>query len=135
MLEERSIQIMPHHQRRIHQRHHQRTQHQQLKISSWGKWNREISTGGPCMYGFRASILLPHLSSSRPDTYLNHSGRATDPFWKKTFFFQQKVTFWHFETDISMPAWKCNFSLNISPILLMYNFFVYERILTNKKSK
>ena len=52
-----------------------------------------LPTGGPCMYGFRASILLPHLSSSRPDTYLNHHGRTTDPFWKKTFFFQQKVTF------------------------------------------
>ena len=45
----------------------------------WGKWNREIPTGGPCMYGFRASILLPHHSSSSPDTYLNHRGRTTDP--------------------------------------------------------
>ena len=37
---ERSIQIMPHHQRRIHHRYHQRMQHQQLKISSWGMWNQ-----------------------------------------------------------------------------------------------
>ena len=62
-----------------YERHHQKTQQQQLEISMRAKWNQEIPTGGPCMYGFRASILLPHHSSSSPDTYLNHRGRTTDP--------------------------------------------------------
>ena len=38
------------------------------------------------MYGFRASMHLPHLSSSRPDTYLNHRGRTTDPLEKVLLF-------------------------------------------------
>ena len=44
-----------------------------------GEVELRTPTGGPCMYGFRASIHLPHLTSSRPDTYLNHRGRTTDP--------------------------------------------------------
>ena len=56
-----------------------------------GEVESRVPTGGPCMYGFRASIHLPHLSSSRPDTYLNHSGRATDPKRKKPFYAMVRI--------------------------------------------
>ena len=69
-----------------YERHHQKAQQQQLEISMRAKWNQEIPTGGPCMYGFRASILLPHQSTSSPDTYLNHAVGPRTPLEKVLLF-------------------------------------------------
>ena len=119
--EGRSVQIMPHHQRRLMQK---ASSHNATSASGdiqWGKWNQEIPTGGPCLYGFRESILLPHQSSSRPDTYLNHCGRTTDPKRKKQFFkvmFREKAPYlaqkhcisWYFHKT---SLWKIAISIKL----------------------
>ena len=46
-------------------------------ITGWGTAKSSLSAGGPCLWELRGLSLLPHLSSSRPGTYLNQHGRDT----------------------------------------------------------